>query len=177
MRTQTQLSPSPWVLQQAMSWPEYGRVLDFASGHGRHSHLLAERFHILAVDRDANALASLSAHPRINTCTCDLETDAAWPFAGEKFDAVLVTNYLFRPKLTALFDLVADGGYLAYETFAAGHGALGRPKNSTFLLHKGELSAALPAEFDILDEFHGVISAPRLAFIQRIAARRQIQSE
>ena len=104
-----------------------------------------------------------------------MKADAAWPFASEKFDAVLVTNYLFRPKLAALFDLVAEGGYLAYETFAVGHAAFGRPKNPDFLLHEGELAAALPAEFDIIDAFHGVISAPRPAVIQRLAARRQIQ--
>lgn len=175
MSSQTHLEPSSWVMQQALLWPEHGRVLDFASGRGRHSRLLAERFHILAVDRDADALTPLAAHPQIDICLCDLETDAAWPFASEKFDAVLVTNYLFRPKLAAIFDLVAEGGYLAYETFAVGHAAFGRPKNPEFLLHKGELAAALPAEFDIIDTFHGAISAPQPAVIQRLAARRRIQ--
>jgi len=155
-----------------MSWPTHGHVLDFASGRGRHSLVLAERFHVLAVDRDADALTPLAAHPRIEICICDLESDAAWPFASKKFDAVLVTNYLFRPKLAALFDLVADGGYLAYETFAVGNAAFGRPKNPDFLLHEGELAAALPAGFDILDAFQGVISDPRSAVIQRLAARR-----
>ena len=175
MCSQTHLVPSSWVMQQALLWPEHGRVLDFASGRGRHSISLSERFHILAVDRDADALTPLAAHPQIDICLCDLETDATWPFASEKFDVVLVTNYLFRPKLAALFNLVAEGGYLAYETFAVGHAAFGRPKNPDFLLHKGELAAALPAEFDIIDAFHGVISAPRPAVIQRLAARRRIQ--
>jgi SAM-dependent methyltransferase len=159
-------------MRQSMSWPTHGHVLDFASGRGRHSLVLAERFHVLAVDRDADALTPLAAHPRIEICICDLESDAAWPFASKKFDAVLVTNYLFRPKLAALFDLVADGGYLAYETFAVGNAAFGRPKNPDFLLHEGELAAALPAGFDILDAFQGVISDPRSAVIQRLAARR-----
>ena len=166
------LAPSSWVMRQSMSWPTHGHVLDFASGRGRHSLVLAERFHVLAVDRDADALPPLAAHPRIDICICDLESDAAWPFASKKFDAVLVTNYLFRPKLAALFDLVADGGYLAYETFAVGNAAFGRPKNPDFLLHEGELAAALPAGFDILDAFQGVISDPRSAVIQRLAARR-----
>ena len=155
-----------------MSWPEHGQVLDFASGSGRHSKALAKRFHVLAVDRDADALTPLAAHPRIETCICDLESDAEWPFARKRFDAVLVTNYLFRPKLNALFNLVADDGYLAYETFAVGNAAFGRPKNPDFLLNKGELVAALPAGFDILDAFHGVIFDPQPAVIQRLAARR-----
>ena len=159
-------------MRQSMSWSTHGHVLDFASGRGRHSLVLAERFHVLAVDRDADALTPLAAHPRIDICICDLESDATWPFASKKFDAVLVTNYLFRPKLAALFDLVADGGYLAYETFAIGNAAFGRPKNPDFLLHEGELAAALPAGFDILDAFQGVISDPQPAVIQRLAARR-----
>ena len=71
-----------------------------------------------------------------------------------------------------MFDLVADDGYLTYETFAVGNAAFGRPKNPDFLLHEGELAAALPAEFDIIDEFHGFISDPQPAVIQRLAARR-----
>ena len=155
-----------------MSWPADGRVLDFASGSGRHSRVLAERFHVLAVDRDADALAPLAAHPNLDICICDLEGDNAWPFASKKFDAVLVTNYLFRPKLAALFELVANGGYLAYETFAVGNATFGRPKNPDFLLYEGELAAALPAEFKILDAFYGIISDPQPAVIQRLSARR-----
>ena len=125
-------------MRQSISWPTHGHVLDFASGRGRHSMVLAERFHVLAVDRDADALTPLAAHPRIDICICDLESGTAWPFASKKFDAVVVTNYLFRPKLAALFDLVADDGYLTYETFALGNAAFGRPKNPDFLLHEGE---------------------------------------
>ena len=172
MSSPQNLAPSSWVMRQSMSWSTHGHVLDFASGRGRHSLVLAERFHVLAVDRDADALTPLAAHPRIDICICDLETDAAWPFASKKFDAVVVTNYLFRPKLGALFDLVADDGYLAYETFAAGNAAFGHPKNPDFLLHEGELAAALPAGFDIIDTFHGAISDPQPAVIQRLATRR-----
>ena len=155
-----------------MLWREDGNVLDFASGYGRHSTVLAERFHVLAVDRDADALASLVTNPRLDICICDLESDATWPFACKKFDAVLVTNYLFRPKLAALFDLVVKGGYLVYETFAVGNAAFGRPKNPDFLLHEGELVDALPTGFDIIDTFHGFVSDPQPAVIQRLAARR-----
>jgi SAM-dependent methyltransferase len=172
MSSQTHLVPSSWVMRQSLFWPKDGRVLDLASGRGRHSLVLAERFHVLAVDCDADALTPLAAHPQIDICICDLESDAAWPFASKKFDAVLVTNYLFRPKLAALFDLVADGGYLTYETFAVGNAAFGRPKNPDFLLHEGELSAAMPAGFEILDAFQGVISDPQPAVIQRLSARR-----
>jgi len=45
------------------------------------------------------------------------------------------------------------------------------------LLHEGELAVALPAGFDILDAFQGVISDPQPAVIQRLAARRITPSQ
>ena len=167
------LEPSPWVLEQSMTWPDNGQVLDFACGYGRHSIALAERFEVFAVDRDAKALSRLAKHPKITTCACDLESSAPWPFKNADFNALIVTNYLFRPKLNALFDLVADGGYLAYETFAVGNAAFGRPKNPDFLLHEGELTARLSAHFEILYEFYGMVSTPAPAVIQRVAAHRR----
>ena len=167
------LPPSPWVQQQALAWPDGGRVLDFACGYGRHSMALATRFDVLAVDRNAAALARFAAHPNITVCQCDLESAAVWPFADTVFDAVIVTNYLFRAKLPALFDLVAAGGYLAYETFAVGNAAYGRPTNPDFLLREGELVASLPADFVIIDSFHGTVTTPQPAVIQRLAARRK----
>lgn len=164
-------SPSAWIMAQAKGWPEDGRLLDFACGRGRHSRALAPRFEVLAVDRDREALNSLAGQPRISTLACDLEADEDWPFAAQKFDVVVVTNYLFRPKLRQIFDLVAVGGYIAYETFGAGNAAFGRPKNPDFLLHEGELAAALPAHFSIIEQFHGTINTPHSAVIQRLAAQ------
>jgi len=166
------LAPSSWVMAQAKSWPEKGRLLDFAAGSGRHSRALADRFHIVAVDRDADALAALAPYPNITTLLCDLESDTDWPFAHQTFDIVLVTNYLYRPKLAQIYDLIAPDGYLAYETFAFGNAEFGRPKNPDFLLKEGELAARLPPDFNIIDSFHGKISDPYPAMIQRLAARR-----
>ena len=156
-------------MRQSISWPTHGHVLDFASGRGRHSMVLAERFHVLAVDRDADALTPLAAHPRIDICICDLESGTAWPFASKKFDAVVVTNYLFRPKLAALFDLVADDGYLTYETFAVGNAAYGRPKKTAFMLHQGRVAATGPAESDPSHESPGLAPDPHPSVIRRRA--------
>ena len=167
------LEPSPWVLKQSLAWPDNGQVLDFACGYGRHSLAIADRFDVLAVDRNTEALARIATHPKIITCACDLESKGEWPFSSATFDAIIVTNYLFRPKLTALFNLVAEGGYLAYETFADGNAAFGSPKNPEFLLHENELATILPADFDIIDKFHGPVKTPKPAVIQRLAARRK----
>ena len=68
----------------------------------------------------------------------DLE-NGPWPLAGERFDAVVVTNYLWRPLMPSLLASLADGGVLIYETFALGNEAFGRPSNPDFLLRPGEL--------------------------------------
>ena len=173
MKADRQLAPSDWLLEQSLTWPEGGHLLDFACGFGRHSICLAKRFDVLAVDRSADALANLSLHPTIKTIQCDLESKVPWPFRYNTFDIVIVTNYLFRPKLRSLFNLVADGGYVAYETFALGNAEFSGPKNPDFLLREGELASYLSPDFEIIDEFHGPIITPRPAVIQRVAARRK----
>ena len=119
-------------------------MLDLAAGSGRHSVYLAKLgFSVLAVDRDAAALEALAqSQPdlSIEIAQFDLE-GPAWPLAERSghFDAVVVTNYLYRPYLELLPDLLAEGGVLIYETFAHGNAAFGKPSNPDFLLQTGEL--------------------------------------
>jgi len=172
-------APSDWIMQQAQSWPDGAKILDFASGRGRHCCALdrafPSRFSFLAIDRDDSALAALKAScPSIKTCQFDLEDATIWSFAEDGFNIVIVANYLHRPRLGDLFGLVRQGGYLAYETFATGNEAFGRPSNPDFLLQDGELAARLPDDFTILDYFHGKIDQPKPAIIQRLSAKRQI---
>ncbi len=169
-------SPSCWVMDSLQHWPVGGHLLDYACGSGRHSTAIAARwpgrFAITAVDRDQDALALLDASSTDITTLChDLEA-APWPFADQSFDIVLVTNYLYRPRLARLFALVRPGGYLVYETFASGHAAFGRPRNPDYLLEEGELAAHLPPDFDILDHVHGRVDTPKPAMIQHMLARR-----
>ena len=167
------LTPSEWIMIQSLSWPKGGRVLDFASGYGRHSLALAKQFNVVAVDQNKEALATLAGHPNIKTIECDLETEEKWPFFYDAFNVVIVTNYLYRPKLKKLFNLVAKKGFIAYETFADGNEAFGHPKNPDFLLRKDELLHFLPNNFELIDFFHGTVSIPRPAIIQRLAAQRR----
>lgn len=121
-----------------------GKVLDLAAGSGRHSLYLAKQgFSVFAVDRDITALEALKqSQPDhfIEIAQLDLE-GSAWPLADRSglFDAVVVTNYLYRPYLELIPDLLAEGGVLIYETFAHGNAAFGKPSNPDFLLQTGEL--------------------------------------
>jgi SAM-dependent methyltransferase len=130
-------APSDWVVRWASLLPPAASVLDVACGHGRHAWWLASAGHrVTAIDRDAALLAPLDAFA--TTRLADLESDP-WPLPGHRFDAVLVTNYLWRPLFPVLIDAVAPGGLLIYETFAQAQAALGRPRRPEFLLRPGEL--------------------------------------
>ena len=129
--------PSDWVVRWTPLLPPGAHVLDVACGHGRHVHWLAAAGHrIMAIDRDAALLAPLAG--MATTLAADLEADP-WPLPGRTFDAVVVTNYLWRSLFPAITAAVAPGGLLIYETFAQAHAALGRPRRPEFLLRPGEL--------------------------------------
>jgi SAM-dependent methyltransferase len=162
------LPVSPWIERWAPLVPAGGTVLDVACGPGRHTRFFARRgCRVTAVDRDADAVAALGGIAE--AVVADIE-NGPWPFAGRAFDAVVVTNYLWRPLLPALLGAVAPGGALLYETFARGHEAFGKPSRPDFLLQPGEL-LGLCAGFDVVAYEHGRLEQPA-RIVQRIAALR-----
>jgi SAM-dependent methyltransferase len=166
-----QAAPSEWVRRWAALIAPGGRVLDVAAGSGRHARMLAELGHrVEAVDRDAPALLALANLPGIETRVADLEA-GAWPYAGESFAGVVVTNYLHRPLLPALVAALAPGGILIYETFAAGNERFGRPSNPDFLLRPGELLEAVRGRLRVIAYEDLEVAAPKPAMVQRICAR------
>ena len=166
-------SASPWLLRWAHLIAAGGSVLDVAAGSGRHTRWLAGRgFALTAIDRDAAAMQSLADCAR--TIVADIE-NGPWPLDGQTFDAVLVTNYLWRPLFASLVAAVAPGGVLVYETFAAGNESVGRPARPDFLLAAGELLVAVPG-LRIVAYEDGFLDDPQ-RFVQRLAAVRELPSE
>ena len=51
----------------------------------------------------------------------------------------MVTNFLNRLIFKDIQKVLKKNGYLIYETFGEGNEKLGRPKNKSYLLRKGEL--------------------------------------
>lgn len=166
------LAPSAWVRRFVGLVRPGGAVLDLAAGHGRHARLLAAAgLAVTAIDRDAAALASLRAIAGVEALEADLEA-GQWPLAGRCFDAIVVTNYLWRALLPRLGASLAEGGVAIYETFAAGNEIHGKPSNPDFLLRAGELlDWARSAGLEVVAYEHGSVTAPRAAVVQRICAR------
>lgn len=160
---------SPWIARWAHLVPAGGTVLDLACGRGRHMRWFAQRGHaVTGVDRDAEALATLQGVGE--TLQADIE-NGPWPLAGRRFDAVIVTNYLWRPLFPRILESVAEGGLLLHETFAAGNETVGKPARPDFLLQPGELLHAYPGLRVVAFE-DGFLPQPD-RFVQRIAAVRE----
>ncbi len=172
--------PSPWVVQCAAAIAPGGAVLDVAAGAGRHSLWLAERGHrVTAIDRTTDTLKrALLERPQlqVEVVTADLES-APWPLGERAFDAVVVTNYLWRPLLPRLAAAIAPGGIVIYETFAVGNEQHGRPRNPEFLAGPDELHQALGKGMEVLACEQADVCAPRRAVVQRLCGRRPPSGE
>jgi len=161
---------SPWIARFASLIPAGGDVLDLACGSGRHARLLAGLgYRVEAVDRDVAALATLDGVANVTTRCADLE-NGPWPYYADVFDGIVVSRYLWRPLFPQLFNCLAEGGVLIYETFMEGQQLHGKPSNPAFLLRPGELLELVGKRFTVVAFEQGEIPGPQV--IQRICVRR-----
>lgn len=161
---------SPWVQRWSHLVPPGGSVLDIACGHGRHLRWFAQRGHpVTGIDRAPEALAAVAGLGQ--TVAADIE-QGPWPLMHEgqprQFDAVVVTNYLWRPLMPVIQASLAPGGTLIYETFAVGNETVGKPSRPDFLLQTGELLSAFSGLRVIAYE-DGFTTSPE-RFVQRLVA-------
>jgi SAM-dependent methyltransferase len=164
--------PSAWVQRWSHLLPPGASVLDLACGHGRHMQWLAAQGHrVTGVDRSPEALAVAGQWGEV--LQADIE-NGPWPLRHDgqprQFDAVVVTNYLWRPLLPVIAASLREGGVLLYETFAAGNETVGKPSRPDFLLQPGELLRAF-AQLRVVAYEDGFLAQPP-RFVQRLAAVR-----
>ena len=168
--------PSDWVKRWSHLVKSKGTVLDVACGHGRHAIYFHQLKHsVTLVDRAQEAIDSIAI--KAHACekvVADIE-NGPWPFAGRQFDAVVVTNYLWRPLMSTLLASLADGGVLIYETFTHGNETVGKPSRPDFLLGRSEL-LDICKDLRVVAYEDGFIQGPTgqtPRFVQRIAAVRE----
>ena len=168
--------PSEWVKRWSHLVKPHGTVLDVACGYGRHAYWFYQNNHPVAiVDRAQAAIDSIAIPARgCEKVVADIE-DGPWPLTGRQFDAVVVTNYLWRPLMTDLLASLAPGGVLIYETFAQGNETVGKPSRPDFLLRTGELLEVCKNLRVIAfeDGFAQTEDGQSPRFVQRIAAVRE----
>lgn len=165
-------APSAWVQRWSPLVRPGGSVLDVACGHGRHMRWFAERGHpVTGVDRSPEAIAAVA--PLGTAVQADIE-NGPWPLMEsgqpQTFEAVVVSNYLWRALFPVLLQSLAPGGVLIYETFTAGNETVGKPSRPDFLLQPGELLRAF-ADLRMVAFEDGFLPAPH-RYVQRIAAVR-----
>lgn len=183
--------PSHWVQRWSHLVKPQGLVLDVACGHGRHAHWFYSKNHSVAlVDRSQAAIDSIALPTeRCEKVVADIE-NGPWPFAGRQFDAVVVTNYLWRPLMPTLLASLLPAGVLIYETFTQGNETVGKPSRPDFLLRTGELltlcssltvvafeegfEAGFGADCENEASRQGMWSA---RFVQRIVALREPEAQ
>ena len=150
--------------------PPGGTLLDVACGSGRHVRFARNQgWTTTGIDKDLAGVRDLDGDPHIELIAADLEAGGPFALAGRTFDAVIVTNYLWRPILPDIVAAVAPRGLLIYETFAVGNERFGRPSNPDFLLRPGELLDAVRHRLVPIAYEHATLADPGRV-VQRIAA-------
>lgn len=159
------MSPSAWV-ERWSPLVARGTVLDVACGSGRHSQFfLGRNLEVVAVDREPQQI------PGARFVQADLEDGSPWPLPGERFEGVVVTNYLNRELFPVIQESLKPGGVLIYETFMLGNERFGKPSNPAFLLRPGELLECFKG-LAVKGFEEGEVSVPKPAMIQRLCAVR-----
>ncbi len=132
----------------------------------------AEKGHaVTGIDRSSEAIDAASNFGE--AVLADIE-NSPWPLMNgillRQFEAVIVTNYLWRPLFPVIAQSVAPGGILIYETFSQGNETVGKPSRPDFLLRPAELLVAFKSLRIVAFEEGFLQNPPR--FVQRITAAR-----
>lgn len=163
-------TPSDWVVEHTPLIHNGGRVLDLACGYGRHAiWLAAAGYQVDAVDWNSQALAGMHEIANINVMIVDIEC-GEWPAKEQKYDAIVVSRYLYRPILHMLAQMLNIDGVLIYETFMIGNEHFGKPSNPDYLLLQDELHAVYAPLLKIHAFEQGEVKGSAPSVMQRICA-------
>ena len=149
---------------------------------------LQKGYSVTAVDSDAVALAELERRApsieRHRLCCHVHDLEDGTPLClGQRFAAVIVVNYLHRPLLHSLVDLLEPGGILIFEAWAQGNEVFARAKDPSVLQHRSlrpnELLHLVLPRCEVLAFSHGSLEdyEGRDCAKQMLCARLPIDAE
>ena len=167
---------SEWIFNQieALNINKKINLLDFASGNGRNCiPLLNKNISVTAIDKDQEKLNKIKNFNNVNTICFNLETKERWPLDKEFYDVIIVVNYLYRPKIEKLINLLKKNGILFYETFSQGNEKYGSPKNPNFLLKNRELLDIFGQKLLPLSFFDGYTNNGKMAIKQKASFKKK----
>ena len=167
---------SEWIFNQIQSlkFKKKINLLDFASGDGRNCIPLSKKnIVVTAIDKNQEKLNKYKSFENINTICFDLETSEEWPLYKDYYDVIIVVNYLYRPKIKKLINLLKKNGFLFYETFSIGNKKYGSPKNSNFLLKDKELLDIFSKELLPLSFYDGQLNYGKITIKQRASFKKK----
>lgn len=174
--------PSPWISRFSGLAADNASVLDIAAGGGRHSRVFLELGHrVTAVDKNTSGLPGQLPAQNLTVIEFDMELgnslfDNTGPLTGQKFDVIVVVNYLYRALFDDLLDALAPGGLFLYETFALGNEVYAKPRNPDHLLKAGELLDLVTPHLQIVAYEHGRLENGDIAGVkQRLCAVNDLQ--
>ena len=173
--------PSPWVSRFAGLATNNASVLDVAAGGGRHSRVFLELGHrVTAIDKNTSALPGQLPTQNLTIVEFDMEAgnamfDAQGPLTGQKFDVIVVVNYLYRSLFDDLLGALAPGGLFLYETFAFGNEVYAKPRNPDHLLKAGELLEVATPHLQVVAYEHGLVKTGDIPGVkQRLCAVKDL---
>ena len=167
---------SEWIFNQieSLNIKKKINLLDFASGDGRNCIPLSKKNIIVtAIDIDQEKLNRYKSFENINTICFDLETIEEWPLLREYYDVIIVVNYLYRPKIKKIINLLKKNGLLLYETFSLGNEKYGSPKNPNFLLKDKELLDIFSHKLLPLSFYDGKFKHNKIRIKQRASFKKK----
>lgn len=161
------------LTQYAHLFTDNDPVLDLASGRGRNGlYLHQKNIPTIFADRNRDALNTIKSNQGITEDQIwhvDLESDIN-QLPSEKYQGIIVFNYLHRPLFTDIKRAIKSGGYLIYETFTVNNRQFGRPNRDAFLLQEDELNNEF-SDWECMHYFEGIQTNPDRAIAQIVCRK------
>ncbi len=138
-------------LKEAIKYSKVGLCLDVACGAGKNSIFLAENnFEVESLDISKVALDVLKEHNYPNITTVLKDLDGFEP-EENKYDLIVMTNFLDREMIPKLAKGLTSNGILFIETYMNHETNTKKSSNSNYLLKEGELKIFFNDDYKVLD--------------------------